>query len=182
MTQILAVSGGNSPFSRAELLVPHAVDRLTATGFDAAHLAVHGLPAEELLAGRAESAAILGAVDAVALADGVIVVTPVVRGAYSGVLKTFLDLLPHAALAGKTVLPLVTSASTTQLLALDYALRPVLSALGARHIVGGCLFLDDDVERSPTGGTRLRDAAEQRLFAVVDDFVESLPAHAGAGG
>ncbi|MFX4292445.1 NADPH-dependent FMN reductase [Streptomyces bohaiensis] len=181
MTQILAVSGGSSPRSRAELLVPHAVERLTAGGFDAAHLPVHGLPAEELLAGRAESAALLGAVDAVALADGVIVATPVVRGAYSGVLKTFLDLLPEAALTGKTVLPLATAGSVSQLLALDYALRPVISSLGARHIVGGCLFLDDDVERSPHGGTRLRAAAAQRLHAVVDDFVESLPLHAGAG-
>ncbi|WP_103528342.1 NADPH-dependent FMN reductase [Streptomyces sp. SM12] len=175
MTQILAVSGHVSDRSHTALLVEYAIDRLSANGFDAAHLAVRDLPAEELLRGRVEAPEISAAIDAVALADGVIVATPVRQASYSGLLKTFLDLLPRSALAGKTVLPLVTSATVAHLLAIDYALRPVLAALGARHVVAGCFLLDRDVERLPRGGARVRPECRAHLADVVDDFVDALP-------
>ena len=57
----------------------------------------------------------------------VIVATPIYKAAYSGLLKVFLDLLPAEALRGKTVLPLASGGSVAHLLALDYALKPVLS-------------------------------------------------------
>ena len=60
-----------------------------------------------------------------------VVSTPVYKAAYSGVLKVFLDLLPQFGLAGKVVLPLVTGGTASHVLAIDYALRPVLLALGA---------------------------------------------------
>jgi FMN reductase len=51
------------------------------------------------------------------------------------VLKVFLDLLPQDGLAGKLVLPVATGGSQSHMLALDYALRPVLAALAPRHIL-----------------------------------------------
>lgn len=44
-------------------------------------------------------------------------------------LKVFLDLLPQFALQGKLVLPMATGGSPNHMLALDYALRPVLLGL-----------------------------------------------------
>ncbi|WP_204272820.1 NAD(P)H-dependent oxidoreductase, partial [Escherichia coli] len=76
--------------------------------------------------------AIAAAVLAVEQADLVVVSTPIYKAAYSGLLKVFLDLLPPDALRGKLVLPLATGGSPAHVLALDYALKPVLSALGAR--------------------------------------------------
>ncbi len=58
--------------------------------------------------------------------------TPVYKAAYSGLLKSLLDLLPQYALAGKTVLPLATGGSTAHVLAIDYALRPVLAPWALR--------------------------------------------------
>jgi FMN reductase len=49
----------------------------------------------------------------------------VYKAAYSGLLKTLLDLLPQCALAGKVVLPVVTCGSPAHVLAIDYALRPL---------------------------------------------------------
>lgn len=176
MTHILAVSGSPSRGSHTALLVEHTIDRLSVTGFDASHLEVRRLPADELLRGQAEAPEISRAVDAVALADGIIVATPVVKASYTGLLKTFLDVLPRSALSGKTVLPLVTGGTVAHLLAIDYALRPVLTALGARHVVGGCFLLDRDIARRPDGGALVQPVSEARLFDVIDEFIESLPA------
>ncbi len=53
-------------------------------------------------------------------------------------LKTLLDLLPERALQGKVVLPLATCGCTlAHLLAVDHALKPVLSALKAQEILHG---------------------------------------------
>ncbi|GAA2433760.1 NADPH-dependent FMN reductase [Streptomyces macrosporus] len=175
MNPILALSGSPSRVSRTALLVEHAIARLSATGYDAEHLAIRDLPAEDLLAGRTDTPELRAAVDRVTAADGLIVATPVYKASYSGLLKSFLDLLPQSALSGKTVLPLVTGGSLAHVLAIDYALRPVLAALDARHVVNGCFLLDGSIERRPDGTARLAAEAELRLFDVVDAFVDSLP-------
>jgi FMN reductase len=150
-------------------------ERLSETGFDVGHLDLRELPPRELLAAEAADPRIAAAAEAVATADGVIVATPVYKASYTGLLKAFLDLLPQTALAGKTVLPVVTGGSLAHLLALDYALRPVLSALGARHVVPGCFLLDSAIERLADGGARLEPEAELRLLGAVDEFIGALP-------
>ena len=100
----------------------------------------------------------LEAVASVHAADVVVVATPIYKAAYSGLLKTFLDLLPQDALRGKTVLPLATGGSAAHLLALDYALKPVLAALGARDILDGVFATDAQLVRAEAGRLRA-DAA-----------------------
>ncbi|MFJ7156420.1 NADPH-dependent FMN reductase [Streptomyces sp. NPDC101118] len=181
MSQLLALSASPSAASRTALVADHVVDRLSLGGFPAAHLPLRHLPADELLAARTDGEAIRRAVEAVAAADGLIVATPVYKASYSGLLKVFLDLLPQDALHGKTVLPLVTGGSLAHVLAIDYALRPVLSALGARHVVAGRFLLDSHIERLP-GGVRLRPEAAVDLGQAVDDFVEALPSRPALAG
>lgn len=175
MTPLLAVSGSPSPKSRTALVIGHALERLSISGFDAAHLAVRDLPAAELLAGHTEAPELRSALDRVAMADGVIVATPVYKASYTGLLKGFLDLLPQDGLAGKTVLPLVTGGTLAHLLAIDYALRPVLAALRARHVVNGCFLLDSSIQRGVDGRVSLTPEAELRLFEGIEEFIESLP-------
>ncbi|MFY2980449.1 NAD(P)H-dependent oxidoreductase, partial [Klebsiella pneumoniae] len=67
-------------------------------------------------------------------ADGLIIATPVYKASFSGALKTLLDLLPERALEGKIVLPLATGGTIAHMLAVDYALKPVLNALKAQEI------------------------------------------------
>lgn len=92
---------------------------------------IRELPPGPLLAADAHHPAISDVVEAVAAARGLIVASPVSKASYTGLLKAFLDLLPQYALAGKTVLPLVTGGTPAHVLAVDYALRPVLAAMGA---------------------------------------------------
>jgi FMN reductase len=83
-------------------------------------------------------------------------------------LKVFLDLLPQTALKGKTVLPLATGGSPHHMLALDYALRPVLQSLGAKNILPGIYATDAQVVLSPEGTYQVADDIADRLDEAVN--------------
>ncbi|MEY4321136.1 MAG: hypothetical protein RLZZ471_1077, partial [Actinomycetota bacterium] len=103
------------------------------------------------------------AINRVADAQAVVVATPVYKAAYSGVLKVFLDLLPQAGFKDKVVLPLATGGSPHHMLALDYALRPVLQSLGARQILSGVYASDSQVPKTESGGYQVSEEIEARL-------------------
>ena len=113
------------------------------------------------------------------------VATPVYKAAYSGVLKVFLDLLSQNALQGKTVLPLATGGSPHHMLALDYALRPVLQSLGAKHILPGIYATDAQVPLSPEGaylintdiGARLDEAVNTLITETLRPVPPAMPWH-----
>ncbi|MEV0536271.1 NADPH-dependent FMN reductase [Kitasatospora sp. NPDC050463] len=178
MTSLLAISASPSAGSRTAALTAHLVQLLAEAGFRTGHVRVRDLPAAELLAGRAESTVLREALDAVAAADGLVVASPVYNAAYSGLLKTFLDVLPRSGLAGKTVLPVMTGGSLAHALAPDYALRPVLTALGARYVVRGAFVLDGAIEPRDGGPPRLAPDALPRLEQAVADFLAALPPEA----
>ena len=174
MPSILAVSGSPSPTSRTVAAVEHALARLAVAGHTITHLAIRDLPPAELLAGARATPAVRDAVAAVAQADGVIVATPIYKASYTGLLKAFLDLLPENALAGKVVLPVATGGTVGHLLAIDYALRPVLTALGADRVVPGRFLLDADIVRTGTGDAYLAPEADKRLTDALDRFSGAL--------
>lgn len=64
---------------------------------------VRDLPAEDLLYANFSSPAIQEAQKKVADADAVIIVSPIYKASYTGILKTFLDLIPEKGLHNKTV-------------------------------------------------------------------------------
>nr|MBD3885136.1 NADPH-dependent FMN reductase [Phormidium tenue FACHB-886] len=107
-------------------------------------------------------------------ADALIISTPVYKAAYTGVLKAFLDLLPQNALREKTILPIATGGTIAHLLAIDYALKPVLNNLGARHILGGVYIVDTQIQRQEDGGIQLDEEIEQRLRAALGQLVAAL--------
>lgn len=133
--KVVAVSGSPAPVSSTAELVDHVLGQLPGSVGRASHIRLRTLDPVALLTADCAEPGIAEAVRAIEEADGVIIATPVFKAAYSGLLKAFLDLLPQFGLAGKAVLPLATGGSLAHVLALDYALRPVLQSMGARHIV-----------------------------------------------
>jgi FMN reductase len=174
MSLVLTISGSPSPASRTLGLTQQLGAQLARHGLEVDSLQVRDLPAEDLLWARFDSPAIGRALAQVERARAVIIASPVYKASYTGILKAFLDLLPPAGLAGKAVLPVLTGGSTSHLLALDYALVPLLSVLGARQIVGGLFVLDSQLERRPDGGVALDPALTPRLDGVVAELVASL--------
>jgi FMN reductase len=174
MASILSVSGSPSATSRTARLLGHVATRLAADGHQITSLDVRTLPSEALLGADFDHPAIVAATERFARADGIVIGTPVYKAAYSGLLKSLLDLLPQYALTGKTVLPLATGGSTAHVLAIDYALRPVLSSMGAGHIVQGWFTLDKDVTVHDDGSLTVAPAATEALAQVVDQFSAAL--------
>jgi len=177
MPSILVLSASPSIESRTAALSDHLAQRLRQGGHQVRIRLVRELPPAALLAGDVTEAAIAEVVGEIAAADGVVVASPVFKAAYSGLLKTLLDLLPQFALAGKVVLPVLTGGSPAHVLALDYALRPVLSSLGAHHIVPGWFVLDQHIERTADGQVaHLQPESAKPLYEVVDVFSDTLSA------
>jgi FMN reductase len=169
---ILLLAGSPSTPSRSGRLLHHAGQRLALLGHASRRLQVRDLPAEALLKADFKHEGIVAAVAEVAQAQALVIATPVYKAAYSGVLKAFLDLLPQDGLKGKLVLPLATGGSQSHMLALDYALRPVLSSLGARHVLPSIYATDAQVVWTEEQGLAL----DVDIAARIDEGVERLAA------
>ncbi len=133
--QVVAISGSPSINSKTAMLTDLILQRLETEGLGVVHRRVAAIPPDALLHGTTEDPILAEMIRAVEEADGVLIATPIYKASFSGMLKCFLDILPQFALAGKAVLPIGTGGSLAHVLALDYALRPVLQSMGARYIV-----------------------------------------------
>lgn len=79
------------------------------------------------------------ALDAVRSADAIIAVTPVFKASYSGLFKSFWDLVEDGSLADKPVLIAATGGTARHSLVLDMAMRPLFSYLKATVAPSGVL-------------------------------------------
>ncbi|WP_334189164.1 NADPH-dependent FMN reductase [Noviherbaspirillum sp.] len=173
---VLLLAGSPSIPSRSTRLLHYAGDRLATLGHRSTKLHVLDLPAQALLQADFSNADIKKARVQVEQADAVIIGTPVYKAAYSGVLKIFLDLLPQDGFTGKLVLPIATGGSQSHMLALDYALRPVLAGLGARHVLPSIYATDAQVGWSGDKGLTIDPAILQRIHDGVEHLAGNLDA------
>lgn len=96
-----------------------------------------------LLTGFA-SPALQTALDALAGADALIAVTPVFTTSYSGLFKSFIDILDTESLRELPVLLGATGGSPRHSLAVDYAMRPLFSYLHTRPLSTSVFAATDD--------------------------------------
>lgn len=83
------------------------------------------------------SPALGGVLETVIGADGVIAVSPIFAASYSGLFKSFFDIVDPESLEGMPVLIGATGGTPRHSLALDYALRPLFTYLRADVIPTG---------------------------------------------
>lgn len=174
LSTIVILAGSPSRASRAVGLTEQLAGRLRAEGHEVRLVRVRELPAEALIGADGTDPEIAPVIEAITEAEGVVVASGVYKATYSGVLKTLLDLLPQQILAGKAVLPVLTAASRGHHLALDHGLRPVLTALGARHVTRGIFLLDKEIDRTPAGFA-LTAEVEPVVREAVEEFLAALP-------
>ncbi len=134
-TSLLVISAGLSTPSSTRLLgdslaaaTVEALEEVEVTTIELRDLAhqltdhlLTGFPGPEL--GEA--------IEAVRRADGLVVVTPVFSASYSGLFKTFFDVLEEGLLDGKPVLVAATAGTSRHSLVLEHALRPLFAYLHA---------------------------------------------------
>lgn len=88
--------------------------------------------------------AVTAAVELVRGCDAAVIASPTYKGAYTGVLKLFLDQFPAGGLAGVTALPVMLGAGPGHAMAPDLVLKPVLVELGATCPMRGLYLLESD--------------------------------------
>jgi len=175
MPSVVLLAGSPSYPSRSTTLLDRASTLLLEQSFSIQWFSLTDFPAEDLIQANWKSVAVHRFIDAIANSHGLIVATPVYKAAYSGALKTVLDLLPEQALDHKAALALATGGSSGHLLTLEYALQPILSALKARHIINGVYATDRDFQRQDDGSYLIAEDINQRLQNAVERFITHLP-------
>lgn len=171
--RVITLAGSPRFPSRSTALLTICQTALEKRGVEVIPWNLHNFQPEDLLYARFDSPALLALKEDLETADGLIVATPVYKASFSGALKTLLDLLPKRALEHKVVLPLATGGTIAHMLAVDYALKPVLNALKAQEVLHG-VFADDTQithydrrpELSPILAARIDDSLETFWHAL----------------
>jgi len=150
--RIAVVSAGLSNPSSTRMLA----DRLAAATVK--HLAESGIDAtvdvfelrdhahditNNLLTGFAPPA-LETMINTVVSADAIIAVTPIFSTSYSGLFKSFIDVLDPYSLTGKPVLIGANAGTARHSLAIDYAIRPLFTYLHAEPVSTGVFAASSD--------------------------------------
>lgn len=120
------------------------------------------------------------AINTVVSADALIAVTPIFSTSYSGLFKSFIDVLDPDALTGKPVLIGANAGTPRHSLAIDYAIRPLFAYLHAEAVSTGVFAASSDwggagddvaplAKRVEKGARDLAEAVARRDAAAVLD-------------
>ncbi|SDE58873.1 FMN reductase [Blastococcus fimeti] len=129
--------------------------------------------ADNLLTGFANGP-LRSAVDTVTSADAVIAVTPIFSASYSGLFKTFFDVLDKDALIGTPVLMGATAGTARHSLALEHALRPLFAYLRSTVVPTAVFAASEDWAGGSGPGGGLPDRV-QRAAGELADLVAGRP-------
>jgi FMN reductase len=112
---------------------------------------------------------------AVEASDGLIAVSPVFSGSYSGLFKSFIDVLDPKSLEGKAVLLGATGGTDRHQMVLDYAMRPLFSYLRTRMAPTGVFAGPQDWGNTDDGGTPLSVRIDRAAAEFAALLQESQP-------
>lgn len=179
MTRTIAIvtAGLSDPSSTrllADLLGEAVRRRGTEAGVDVRTEVIELRPlahalADNMLTGFA-SGELAEAQQQVAQADGLVAVTPVFSASYSGLFKTFFDVLEPDTLDGTPVLVAATAGTARHSLVTEHALRPLFSYLHAVVVPTAVFAASDDWGSVDGASSALRsrvDRAARELVALV---------------
>ncbi|MCU1515661.1 MAG: NADPH-dependent reductase [Pseudarthrobacter sp.] len=102
--------------------------------------------------------------------DGLIAVSPVFSASYSGLFKSFIDVLDPKSLEGKAVLLGATGGTDRHQMVLDYAMRPLFSYLRTRTAPTGVFAGPQDWGNTDDAGSPL----SARIDRAAAEFAELL--------
>lgn len=173
MTRLAIISGGlRNPSSTrmlADRLDSSVRAELEAAGIETESTFVElrplGRPIMDAMLTGFAGAELEAAFDTVADADGVIAVTPAFNASFSGLFKSFFDVLPEETLSDMPVLIAATGGTERHSLVLEHALRPMFSYLHAIVSPTGVYAATDDF------GSQEGSLLGSRISIAAFDFV-----------
>ncbi|MFI9175526.1 FMN reductase [Streptomyces lincolnensis] len=161
--KLVVVSAGLSVPSSTRLLADRlaaAVGRQTPVDVQIVELRELAVEIAQNLTNGFPGRALAAAIDAVTGADGLIVVTPVFAASYSGLFKSFFDVIDKDALAGMPVLIAASGGTARHSMVLDHALRPLFAHLKAVVVPTGVYAASEDWGAEGLDGRIQRAAGE----------------------
>jgi FMN reductase len=176
---LVAVSAGLQVPSSTRLLADRllaATERhLRDTGIDATadviELRDHAQDLSNNLLTGFPSPTLQAAIDRVTGADGLIVASPIFNASYSGLFKTFFDVIEHDSLDGRPVLLAATGGTARHSLALEHALRPLFAYLGADTVRTAVYAASADWGRS---GVPAEGSLVQRIDRAARELAQAM--------
>ncbi|GAC66284.1 CE1759 family FMN reductase [Gordonia soli] len=115
------------------------------------------------------------ALAAVHAADALIVASPVFNGSYSGLFKSFVDLVDVDAMAGKPVLIAATGGSPRHSMVLDHAMRPLFAYLRTIVVPTGVYAAAEDWAGTYGDTAVLGDRVRRAAGELVDLMIGRRP-------
>ena len=173
MTNLVVISAGLSEESSTRMLADRLAAatraRLESGGADVSLDVIELRPLahaimDAMLTGFA-SGDLAGAIESVRRADALIAVTPVFSASYSGLFKSFFDVLEPGLIEGKPVLLGATAGTARHSLVLDHALRPLFAYLRAEPAPTAVFAATDDWGTTADGALRARIERAGHEFA-----------------
>ncbi|GAA2537909.1 FMN reductase [Microbacterium mitrae] len=108
-------------------------------------------------------------------ADALIVVTPIFSTSYSGLFKSFIDVLDPDSLAGKPVLIGANAGTARHSLAIDYAIRPLFAYLHADTVSSGVFAASSDWGSNADDVAPLGRRVEKGARELAERIVANAP-------
>lgn len=172
MSNIVLLSGSPSVSSRSNQVLKYLGGKLEKEFFSVTHISVQDIPLEDLFFGKYDSPTIKKIANQTEQAKGVIIASPVYKAAYTGVLKSLLDILPQDIFKSKPVFPIMTGGSPSHLLAIEYTLKPLIAILKG-HSLRGVYILDSQINRDSENPI-IDEEINGRINAQVQYFIEAI--------
>ena len=161
--KLVVVSAGLSVPSSTRLLgdrLAAAVGRETAAEVEVVELRELAVEIAQNFTNGFPGRKLAAAIETVTSADGLIVVTPVFSASYSGLFKSFFDVIDPDALTGMPVLIAATGGTARHSLVLEHALRPLFAHLRAMVVPTGVYAASEDWGAEGLDGRIERAAGE----------------------
>ena len=174
MANILIISGSPTEVSRTSALATYLLPFIKNHGHSVNKITIRDLPPEALIYAQFKSPEILNALSLIEKADALIVLSPVYKASYTGLLKSFFDLIPEKGLEGKRVLPIATGGSIAHLLSLEYAFNPLFSILGVKEFIEGVYIVDSQLSYSKDLVNFNDSETEKRLQNSINKLIKSF--------
>lgn len=172
MSEIIAISGSPTAESRVNVILRFLQKQAAKQGVTVKIISVLDFSPEVLIQGQWNHPSIAAFSEEVKNAKGIIIASPVYKAAYTGSLKALLDLLPQDGLRDKPVYPIMIGGSQAHLLALDCALKPLLSALYATTILRGAYLTDKLVDKVNDDSPIQEEELEGRVLSQLQQLIE----------
>ena len=180
---VAVVSGGSGDPSQTRMLAERIAEAASAA------LSEHGVVPEihlitlrelatdiaQAMVTFAVSPALRAALDEVQQADAVIAVSPTFQASYSGLFKSFWDLVDDESLIGVPVLLGATGGTVRHSLMIDTALRPLFAYLKSRIVPTAVFAASDDWGEADGAQASTRtDPLRSRIRSAGRDLAEIL--------